>query len=249
MRLDGKVVVITGAARGQGAAEAELFASEGATVHITDVRADEGKQLADSLGDRVTFHEHDVSSAGEWAELVDDVLRTDGHLDVLVNNAGIAPPATLLTTTEETYRRIFEVNQLGTFLGMQAVSPHMVERGSGSIVNISSTAGLSASSGFAYGATKFAIRGMTKSAAVELAKSGVRVNAICPGLIHTPMLEDGFKGGFTPDFSKVVPLGRAGSAQEVAYLALYLASDESAYCTGQDFVIDGGVLAQGMGRG
>jgi 3alpha(or 20beta)-hydroxysteroid dehydrogenase len=243
-RLDGKVALITGGARGQGAQEADLFASEGAAVVITDVLDDEGKQTAASIGDRSMYHHHDVTREAEWASVVDAVLSEHGQLDVLVNNAGIVAISPLLMTTEEDYRRVIDVNQIGVFLGMKAVVPHMVERQTGSIINISSVAGLMGSPGMiAYGASKWAVRGMTKAVALEVAPFGVRVNSIHPGIIETPMLEEFERWGIMPAVMQRVPVGRKAEAVEVARLALYLASDESAYSTGSEFVVDGGMTA------
>jgi 3alpha(or 20beta)-hydroxysteroid dehydrogenase len=243
-RLDGKVALITGAARGQGAEEARLFASEGASVVLTDVLDDEGKQTAADIGSAATFHHHDVTSEAEWTSVVDAVLAEHGQLDVLVNNAGILVIAPLVMTTEAEYRRVIDVNQIGTFLGMKAVVPHMVERQQGSIINISSVAGLMGSPGMiAYGASKWAVRGMTKAVALEVAPFGVRVNSIHPGIIETPMLEEFEKWGVMSAVMERVPVGRKAEAGEVANLALYLASDESAYSTGSEFVVDGGITA------
>jgi 3alpha(or 20beta)-hydroxysteroid dehydrogenase len=243
-RLDGKVALITGGARGQGAQEADLFVSEGAAVVITDVLDDEGKQTAASIGDRSMYHHHDVTREAEWASVVDAVLSEHGQLDVLVNNAGIVAISPLLMTTEEDYRRVIDVNQIGVFLGMKAVAPHMVERQTGSIINISSVAGLMGSPGMiAYGASKWAVRGMTKAVALEVAPFGVRVNSIHPGIIETPMLEEFERWGIMPAVMQRVPVGRKAEAVEVARLALYLASDESAYSTGSEFVVDGGMTA------
>jgi len=243
-KLEGKVALITGGARGQGAQEAELFAGEGAAVVITDVLDDEGKQTAASIGDRATYHHHDVTRETEWTSVVDAVLSEHGQLDVLVNNAGIVAISPLLMTTEEDYRRVIDVNQIGVFLGMKAVVPHMVDRETGSIVNISSVAGLMGSPGMiAYGASKWAVRGMTKAVALEVAQFGVRVNSIHPGIIDTPMLEEFERWGIMPAVMQRVPVGRKAEAVEVAQLALFLASDDSAYSTGSEFVVDGGMTA------
>jgi 3alpha(or 20beta)-hydroxysteroid dehydrogenase len=231
-RLAGKVALITGGGRGQGEQEARLFAAEGASVVLTDVLDDEGKQIAADIGASASYHHHDVTSEAEWTSVIEAVLAQHGQLDVLVNNAGVLAIAPLVMTTEADYRRVIDVNQVGVFLGMKAVVPHMVERQAGSIVNISSVAGLMGSPGMiAYGASKWAVRGMTKSVALEVAPFGVRVNSIHPGIIDTPMLEER------------VPVGRTAEAIEVARLALYLASDESAYSTGSEFVVDGGMTA------
>jgi 3alpha(or 20beta)-hydroxysteroid dehydrogenase len=243
-RLDAKVALITGGARGQGAQEARLFAAEGAHVVITDVLDDEGKQTASDIGDQATYHHHDVTSEADWTGIVESVIAEHGQLDVLVNNAGILAIAPLVMTTEEEYRRVIDVNQVGVFLGMKAVVPHMVERQHGSIINISSVAGLMGSPGMiAYGASKWAVRGMTKSVALEVAPFGVRVNSIHPGIIETPMLEEFEKWGVMGAVMERVPVGRKAEASEVANLALYLASDESAYSTGSEFVVDGGMTA------
>jgi 3alpha(or 20beta)-hydroxysteroid dehydrogenase len=237
-RLDDKVALITGGARGQGAAEGARFASEGATVYLTDVLADEGAATADEIGG--TFIEHDVTSPEQWAAVVDRVVSDHGGVDVLVNNAGILHWANMGETELDDWNRVIAVNQTGVFLGMRTVGPPMIERGAGSIVNISSIAGLrSAGPCFAYGATKWAVRGMTKSAARELGPHGVRVNSIHPGIIDTPMMADQPLDAMTA----AVPLGRYASADEVAKLALWLASDDSAYANGAEFVLDGGQTA------
>jgi len=242
-RLDGKVAIVTGGARGQGGAEAALFRAEGAEVVITDVLVDAGEAHAAAVG--ATFITHDVRSEEEWAEVVRQTNERHGRIDVLVNNAGIFRRGKLLDTSLEDYRHMIDVNQIGVFLGMKAVAPTMVAQQSGSIVNISSIAGLLASpNAFAYGASKFAVRGMTKSAAVELARANVRVNSIHPGLIETDMMTEVTGGDTTRHdrFAGIVPLRRMAEPDEVAALALYLASDESRYCTASEFVIDGGVI-------
>jgi 3alpha(or 20beta)-hydroxysteroid dehydrogenase len=243
-KLDGKVAIVTGGARGQGGAEATLFRSEGAEVIVTDVLRDDGERLAKEIG--ATFIAHDVRSEEEWNEVVRQTIGRHGRIDVLVNNAGIFHRAKLVDTDLETYRRIIDVNQIGVYLGMRAVAPTMIDQGSGSIVNISSVAGLRAApGGFAYGASKFAVTGMTKSAAMELARYGVRVNSIHPGMIDTDMMTD-VTGGSTERherFARSIPLRRAAEATEVAQLALFLASDDSSYCTGSEYVVDGGMTA------
>ncbi len=237
-RLDQKVALITGGARGQGAAEAALFASEGATVYLTDVLTEEGAATAAAIGG--TFLEHDVTSPEQWNDVVERVVGDAGSSTCSSNNAGILLWATMTETDVDDWNRILAVNQTGVFLGMRAVAPHMTARGSGSIVNISSIGGMrGASPCFAYGATKWAVRGMTKSAAQELGPHGVRVNSIHPGIIDTPMMADQPLDAMAAR----VPLGRYASADEVAKLALWLASDDSAYANGAEFVLDGGQTA------
>lgn len=243
-RLSGKVAIVTGGARGQGAAEAEMFVAEGATVVVTDVLTEPGEALAKSIG--ATFMRHDVRSEEEWSEVARSTLERHDRIDVLVNNAGIYRRAKLLDTTLEEFRLITDINQIGVFLGMRAVAPAMIEQRSGSIINISSIAGLLAAPGaLAYGASKFAVRGMTKTAAAELARYGIRVNSIHPGMIDTDMMTEvtGGDQGRHDRMAHNVPLGRAATADEVASLALYLASDESRYSTGSEFVVDGGICA------
>ena len=243
-KLDGKVAIVTGGARGQGGAEAALFRSEGAEVVITDVLAEVGEAHAKDIG--ATFIAHDVRSEEEWAEVVRQTLERHGRLDVLVNNAGIFQRAKLLDTSLEDYRRIVDVNQVGVFLGMRAVAPPMIEQQSGSIINISSVAGLVASPGaIAYGASKFAVTGMTKTASLELARFNVRVNSIHPGMIETDMMTEVTGGDAVrhDKFAANVPLRRPAEPEEVASLALFLASDDSRYSTGSEFVIDGGMTA------
>jgi 3alpha(or 20beta)-hydroxysteroid dehydrogenase len=235
-RLDGKVALITGGARGQGAAEGKLFAEEGAAVVLTDVLDDVGGRTAAELG--ADFLHHDVSSEGEWEAIVRDVLDHHGRIDVLVNNAGILHGARLTNYQLADWDRVIAVNQTGVFLGMRAVAGPMIEAGSGSIINISSVAGLEGVYGsMAYTASKFAVRGMTKVAAKELGRHGIRVNSIHPGLIATDMTREFDKERML----RSVPLGREAEPSEVAHVALFLASDESSYCTGQEFVVDGGM--------
>ena len=243
-RLQDRTALISGGARGQGAVEARLFAGEGANVVLTDVLDEEGERTADIIGGR--FLHHDVTSEEEWAAVVARAVELHGGIDILVNNAGIYRIGSLLETSLEEYRSVIEVNQVGVFLGMRAVAPAMIEGGGGSIVNISSLAGLrGGGGGIAYGASKWAVRGMTKSAAVALAPHGIRVNSIHPGVIETPMLGDTSMAvpGNIERFAEGAPLGRIGQPEEVARLALFLASDESAYSTGSEFIVDGGSLA------
>ena len=245
-RLDGKVALITGGARGQGAAEAGLFVREGATVVITDVLDDAGAKTAANLGETCVYMHQDVTSEDDWAVVVASVVERFGHLDVLVNNAGIFPAGGVLTTTKDDYERVVAINQTGVFLGMQAAARVMVEQRSGSIVNISSIAGMGGSAGFiGYGATKWAVRGMTKSAARELAPFGIRVNSVHPGIIDTAMLQtfDAVGPHVRENLNARIPVGRSAEAVEVAQLVLYLASDESSYSTGSEFIVDGGWLS------
>lgn len=243
-KLDGRVALITGGARGQGAAEAELFASEGATVVITDVLDDDGKQTAARLGG--TYLRQDVTDETRWGAVVDDVVGRHGRLDILINNAGVYRNESLLDATLTTYRQVIDVNQVGVFLGMRAAAKPMMEQNRGAIVNISSVAGLrGGAGGFAYSASKWAVRGMTKSAAVQLARYNIRVNSIHPGLIETAMLHSipGIDAGGLDTALRRVPMRRVAEASEVAKLTLFLASDDSSYSTGAEFIIDGGMTA------
>lgn len=243
MRLDGKIALITGAARGQGAAAARRFVEEGARVVLTDVLDDQGKELAAELG--AEYCHLDVSSEEDWASAVAFTVETFGDITVLVNNAGILHFSALAETTLADYQRVIGINQVGTFLGMRAVVESMTRAGGGSIVNVSSVEGLAGMPYLvAYTASKFAIRGMTKVAALELGRHGIRVNSVHPGAIDTSMVSETL--GHPIDISpigKKVALRRIGQPEDVAGVVLFLASDDSAYCTGAEIAVDGGATA------
>ena len=248
-RLDGKVALISGGARGMGKAAAQLFASEGARVAVCDVVDDEGKALAESIGEAAIFRHHDVRSEDEWAAATDAALSAFGRLDVLINNAGIGEMTPFVDMTLDDYRRVTEINQTGVFLGMKAAIEPMKASGGGSIINISSIDGLVAQTQVLhYVASKWAVRGMTKAAAMELAPYGIRVNSVHPGFIHTSI--GGNSGEPNPEgrafveayAKKWTPLGRAGEPEDIAKLMLYLASDDSGYSTGSEFTADGGMI-------
>ncbi|RFA12981.1 3-alpha-hydroxysteroid dehydrogenase [Subtercola boreus] len=237
-RVSGKVALISGGARGMGAAHARLLVSEGASVVIGDLLDDEGQALASELGQHAEYVHLDVTDPAEWAAAVTTTLTRFGRIDVLVNNAGIANGAPITDFPLTQWQKTIDINLTGAFLGIQAVIPSLVEQKSGSIINISSVEGLRGSPGLhAYVATKFALRGLTKSVAVEVGASGVRVNSIHPGFITTPMT-----AGIAASQLQI-PLGRAADPVEVSHLVLFLASDESGYSTGSEFVIDGGLTA------
>ena len=245
-RLDGKVVLVTGAARGIGAAIAHRFAEEGASLLLTDADEAGARQLATDIGNGSGAHAHDVTSETEWEAVAAWALETHGRVDVLANNAGVFLAATLEETTLEDFRRVQEVNQVGVFLGMRTIAPAMTSRGGGSIINVSSVAGLMGTPYLtAYAAGKWAVRGMTKAVAKELAAAGVRVNSLHPGQIDTDMHTS--QRERTPELIDrlvaAIPVRRIGEPGEVADAALFLASDESRYVTGGELVIDGGVSA------
>ncbi len=246
-RLKGKIAIVTGAARGMGASHARCFAKEGARVVMTDTRAAEGQALADELGENALFFEQDVTKAGDWKRIVSAAEDAFGPVNVLVNNAGIlGAMATTADLSEEDYLHVIAVNQHSVYLGMHAVIPSMLRAGGGSIVNISSISGLVANYGFpslAYVGSKFAVRGMTKAAAVEYGPQGIRVNSVHPGFIMTPMMVEATneEGG---DALAMIPLRRIAEPEEVSNLVLFLASDESSYISGAEHVIDAGMTAQ-----
>jgi 3alpha(or 20beta)-hydroxysteroid dehydrogenase len=239
-RLEDKVILITGAARGQGATEARQAAEQGAHVIVTDVLDDLGGDVASEIGG--SYHHLDVTSSHEWQAVVEQVVSDRGRVDGLVNNAGIFRPDSVLDANEDSFRLITEVNQHGTFLGMAAVAPIMKEQGAGSIVNISSIAGMRGQPSIAYVASKWAVRGMTKSAAATLAKHNVRVNSVHPGAIETDMLFD--LGTKTVDrLVRAVPMGRSAKPEEVGSVVIFLLSDEASYVTGAEILVDGALIA------
>ncbi|MGH3437363.1 MAG: glucose 1-dehydrogenase [Sciscionella sp.] len=244
-RLQNKVALITGASEGQGAAAARRYVAEGARVMIADIADDEGKSLADELGDATRYQHLDVSNEQHWADAVGAAIAEFDQIDILVNNAGILHFSAIMDTKLADYERVIRINQIGTFLGMRAVIPVMPE-GGGSIVNVSSVEGLAGMPFLvAYTASKFAIRGMTKVAAMELGGKGIRVNSVHPGAIDTRMVQTA-AGGAEVDLSPIgqtVALRRIGRPEEIADLVVFLGSDESSYCTGAEFVADGGATA------
>lgn len=244
-RVAGKVVIVTGAGRGQGEAHASLLAREGATVIVTDIREDEARAVAGAIGGASWHCRLDVADPGSWADLLARVEERHGRLDGLVNNAGIALMADLWATDIALFERTVAINQTGTFLGMRFGAELMKRSGGGSIVNISSIAGCKADPLFlAYTGTKWAVRGMSRAAARTFAPDGIRVNVVLPGIIDTPMLAEA-----VPDLdvaaygAQAAPLGRTGQPIDVAQAVLFLISDESVYMTGAELAVDGGVTA------
>jgi len=239
-RFDGKVILVSGGARGQGAAESRLLVQQGAKVVISDILEKEGTELARQLGGAAKFVRHDVTSEADWARAV-QTAESLGGLHGLINNAAIYQPKRLLETDLELWNRNLVINQTGCFLGMKAVVAPMERSGGGSIVNISSGAGLRGSpQAFAYSTTKWALRGMTKAAAMDLARYKIRVNSIHPGPIETDMLKE-WTGDQRVKRLKSVPMRRTGSPEEVAQAVLFLLSDEASYITGAELAVDGGV--------
>ena len=249
MRLEGKVALISGGARGQGAVEARLFASEGAKVVIGDILDDLGRQVEAEIaeaGGNATYVHLDVTSESDWEDAVRTAVEGFGKLDILVNNAGILIRANIEDTTEEDWDRIMDINAKGVFLGTRAAIPAMRDAGGGSIINISSVAGLQGSpQSAAYSSTKGAVRILTKSTAIQYAKENIRCNSVHPGIIYTDMTSDSLDTEEGQrNWMNRVPLGRLGQSEDVANGVMFLASDESSYMTGSELVIDGGITAQ-----
>lgn len=236
-RVEGKVALISGGARGMGAEDARLLVEEGARVVIGDVRDDEGRALASELGDAARYVHLDVTQLDQWEAAVATATGEFGKLDVLVNNAGIVAAGPLREFRMDKWQQVLDVNLTGTFLGMRSVVDPMTEAGGGSIINISSIEGIrGAPMVHPYVASKWAVRGITKSAALELAPVNIRVNSVHPGFIRTPMT------AHLPEDMVTIPLGRPAEAREVATFVVFLASDEASYATGSEFIMDGGLV-------
>ena len=241
-RLAGKVAVVSGGARGMGASHGRALVAEGAKVVFGDILDDEGELVARDVGDDARYVHLDVTRPEDWDAVVAAALERFGSVDILVNNAGILNIGLIEDYPLSEWQRIIDVNLTGVFLGIRAVTPAMKRAGRGSIINISSIEGMAGTSAcHGYTATKFAVRGLTKSCALELGPNGIRVNSIHPGLIKTPMTD------WVPDDIFQTALGRAAEPVEVSNLVVYLASDESSYSTGSEFVVDGGCIA-GLGH-
>jgi 3alpha(or 20beta)-hydroxysteroid dehydrogenase len=244
-RLDGKVAIVTGAARGQGEAEARRFVAEGASVLLADVLDEEGEVVAASLGERAAYRHLDVSSEDEWIAAVADAEARFGPVSVLVNNAGILDFASIDEQDAAKFRRVLDVNLVGPMIGMKSVTPSMIRAGGGSIINTSSNGGIWGLPFLgAYVASKWGIRGLSKTAAMDLGKHRIRVNSLHPGGIDTPMTRGAGDSGLDDSpFAKRLPIPRFGRVEEVANVVLFLASDEASYVTGAEWSVDGGATA------
>lgn len=243
-RMAGKVVLITGAARtgGQGEAEAKLCAAEGASVIITDMRDDEGEATAEAIrkaGGKARYLRLDVADEANWASVVASITAEEGALHGLVNNAGVTLRLGLHDTSAQDWNNVIAINLTGPFLGTKACAPLMKASGGGGIVNIGSTAGLTGVPNTAYGAAKWGLRGLTKSTAMQLAPDGIRVNAVHPGAIQTPMMADSPQGMRV--LAGATPMGRNGQSDEIANVVVFLLSGESSFVTGTDIAVDGGM--------
>lgn len=241
-KLENKVAIVTGGARGMGAAHVRRFVQEGAKVIFTDINEEGGLSLEKELEGKAKFVKQDVTKAEDWKRVVDEAEKTFGPVNILVNNAGISISKSIFEITEEEYRRLIDINQVSVFLGIKAVLPSMQKTGNGSIINISSINGL-VGGAVGYTDSKFAVRGLTKAVALQLAALGIRVNSVHPGVIETPMVTEGDAVEVIKEFAKHIPLQRMAQPEEVTNLVLYLASDESSYSTGSEFVVDGGLTA------
>ncbi len=247
-RLEGKVALVTGAAKGMGESHARRLAKEGAKVIATDVDVTNGQRVADEIGDNALFLEHDVTHPDSWADVVDAGSKRFGPITVLVNNAGLTGPTAVIgELSTEDYRKTVSVDQDGVFYGMRAVLPGMVSTGTGSIINISSTAGLAhkpGTSSAAYTGAKFAVRGLSKTAAVEYGPHGIRVNTVLPGWVMTPLVEDLLSEAEIAEAISTLPARRMAELDEISSVVVFLASDEASYVSGADIVVDGAFTAE-----
>ena len=241
-RLKNKVAIITGGARGMGASHVRLFVKEGAKVVFTDLNEEAGRILEQEVAPNAKFIKHDVTDSEGWSKVVNQTEEIFGPVNILENNAGIAANKSILEMTEGEYRKIVDINQVSVFLGIKSVISSMKKVDKASIINISSMNGIIGGA-IGYTDTKFAVRGMTKAAALQLSPFGIRVNSVHPGVIETPMVTEGAVGEATKQFAKQIPMRRIAKPEEVSNLVLYLASDESSYSTGSEFIIDGGITA------
>lgn len=242
VRLKDKVALITGGAAGMGETHVRLFIEEGAKVVLTDINEEKGQQLANELGDNAHFIQHDVTDEDGWIKVVKEAEEKYGAIHVLVNNAGISPVLSLENSTLEDYKNVVQINQISVFLGMKYVLPSMKKVDHGSIINISSINGLTGGV-IGYTDTKFAVRGMTKAAAKELAQYNIRVNSVHPGVINTPMVQESAAFEQIQAMVEMIPMKRMAEANEISQLVLFLASDDSSYSTGAEFIADGGITA------
>lgn len=242
-RVDNKVALITGAAQGMGETHARLMLQEGAKVIITDLNAEKGEALASELGENAFFIKHDVTKEEEWKNAVEEGEKKFGPINILINNAGISVNKSFIETTLDDYMKSVNINQVSVFLGMKHTHPSMVRAGGGSMINISSINGI-VGGAVGYTDTKFAVRGITKAGALQFASDNIRVNSVHPGVIETPMVTQGDSYEIIKEYAKMIPIGRMAQPEEVSNLILFLASDDSAYSTGSEFVIDGGMTAQ-----
>ncbi|WP_031546283.1 SDR family NAD(P)-dependent oxidoreductase [Salinicoccus luteus] len=240
--LSEKVAIITGGARGMGESHVRRFIEEGAKVVFTDINTSAGEALAEELGGNAVFVEHDVTDADGWKAVVAQAESAFGPVNVLVNNAGISMSKSIFEMTEEEYRKIIDINQVSVFLGIKAVLPSMQKAEGGSIVNISSMNGIVGGAP-GYTDSKFAVRGLTKAAAIQLGGLGIRVNSVHPGVIETPMVSEGDAVEQIREFAKQIPMKRTAQSEEVTNMVAFLASDEASYSTGSEFIIDGGLTA------
>lgn len=241
-RLSGKVAIITGGARGMGESHVRRFVEEGAKVVFTDINEEVGEKLASELGDNTLFVKHDVTDEAGWQEVVEKAEAAFGPVNVLVNNAGISMSKSIFDMSVEDYKKIIDINQVSVFLGIKAVLPSMQKAEGGSIVNISSMNGI-VGGAVGYTDSKFAVRGMTKAAALQVGHLGIRVNSVHPGVIETPMVTEGDAVEQIKEFAKQIPMRRMAQSEEVTNMVLFLASSESSYSTGSEFIIDGGLTA------
>lgn len=241
-RLLDKVAIVTGGARGMGETHVRRFIEEGAKVVFTDINEEVGEKLASELGDNALFVKHDVTDEAGWQEVIEKTEASFGPVNILVNNAGISMSKSIFDMSVEDYKKIININQVSVFIGIKAVLSSMQKTEGGSIINISSMNGI-VGGAVGYTDSKFAVRGLTKAAALQVGHLGIRVNSVHPGVIETPMVTEGDAVEQIKEFAKHIPMRRMAQSEEVTNMVLFLASDESSYSTGSEFIIDGGLTA------